>query len=153
LVFQKNPFPGSAADYRPTHVCSGTLDQSVDLKSINLSRDMLKKGVECVAGDFDGNGSLDFALFQPPDLPNVLVYRSALVVFFDGPKIKMISRLDNPPPQLCRAGSQCFCMSEINQHDALEQTGGGDYDRSANYDVTTGKWTHLQCGGEDDSVE
>lgn len=42
--------------------CSGKLKDSF-LAESGISKGQLKKGVRCVAGDFDSNGFLDFALF------------------------------------------------------------------------------------------
>lgn len=151
LVVRKNPAPEPGAGYRPTHVCSGVVDAGVDLDSVHLSPRLLEDGVECVAGDFDGNGSLDFALFQPPDRPNELIYQIALVIFFEGSRVKEVSELPDPPQQLCPAGHGCLCLPDVNTHDGLEQMGGGDYDRSALYVVATGEWQRFQCGGDDDS--
>jgi hypothetical protein len=44
-------------------ICQGTVPDSVTLSSIHLSIEDLKKGVNCVAADLDGNGYLDFVLY------------------------------------------------------------------------------------------
>jgi hypothetical protein len=43
--------------------CSGLLQESI-LKRVHLAPVDLKNGVDCAPGDFDGNGYLDFALFN-----------------------------------------------------------------------------------------
>ncbi|MGH2506732.1 MAG: hypothetical protein ACRESI_02030 [Gammaproteobacteria bacterium] len=150
LVYRPNDIKGVAADYHPSHICSGTLHQDVGLKQIKLSTVLLQEGVECVAGDFDGNGFLDFALYQPPSSPSVLNYAIAYVIFFDGPRIQMVSILTHPPAHLWPAGTQGVCFRHANKTDALSQEGGGERDRTATFDQTTGKWKRDQCGGEDD---
>lgn len=44
-------------------ICQGAVPKNVDLNQIGLSPTDLKNGVECVSGDFDSNGSLDFMLY------------------------------------------------------------------------------------------
>jgi hypothetical protein len=89
-----NPKNESTIFYRnelkqPRNVCSGSINDSTILDKIGLKEADLKKGVECVVGDFDGNGCLDFALYgriihEPP----VIDHPEALgVIFFQGSNI------------------------------------------------------------------
>ncbi len=154
LVFKSNSVDAGVADYRPQHICSGTLNQTIDLREIGLSPELLQKGVECVAGDFDGNGFLDFALYKPAPSSKDLRYAAAKVIFFDGAKIKQVSLLENPPTQLWKSGEQGICFRSsthpdaLSQSDGLSQSGGGEYDRTAFFDSKSGKWQLDHCGGE-----
>ncbi len=44
--------------------CTGAIPSTVKLKLINRVNDDLQKGIDCGAGDFDGNGSTDYFLFS-----------------------------------------------------------------------------------------
>ena len=148
LVFKNNSVDAGVDNYRPQHICSGTLNQEVDLREIDLSTELLQKGVECVAGDFDGNGFLDFALYKPAPSSKDLRYAAAKVIFFDGAKIKQVSLLENPPTQLWKSGEEGICFRSNTHPDGLSQSGGGEYDRTALFDSQSGKWRLDQCGGE-----
>jgi hypothetical protein len=71
------------------NVCSGSLNDVTILNKIGLTEADLRKGVDCVVGDFDGNGYLDFALYgriihEPP----VIDHPEALgVISFQGSNI------------------------------------------------------------------
>jgi len=71
------------------NVCSGILNDAAILNKIGITEADLKKGVDCVVGDFDGNGYLDFAVYgriihEPP----VIDHPEALgVIFFQGSNI------------------------------------------------------------------
>ena len=43
-------------------VCKGSVDDAAGLKDLGLSADDLAAGVVCFSGDFDGNGSKDWAI-------------------------------------------------------------------------------------------
>jgi hypothetical protein len=64
-------------------ICQGSVPSNVDLHSIGLSAEDLKKGVSCVAKDFDGNGYLDFVLYGAWVKSENRRY--SLIVFYDGP--------------------------------------------------------------------
>ena len=71
------------------NVCSGSINDATILHKIGLTEADLRKDVDCVVGDFDGNGYLDFALYgriihEPP----VIDHPEALgVIFFQGSNI------------------------------------------------------------------
>ncbi len=63
-------------------ICSGLASQEEGLARIELSKAELKKGTACAPGDFDGNGYLDFALFNVPKAKN-----QGIVFFYEKEKI------------------------------------------------------------------
>lgn len=84
LVVRRSSNRGAGSDNKPPHTCSGRLAENVTLEKVGLTPELLKQGVECVAGDFDGNGYYDFALFQPRAMGDS--YAKALVLFFEEKK-------------------------------------------------------------------
>ena len=128
----------------------GTIGVDVKLQDIGLSSEALRKGVECVAGDFDGNGSVDFALYQEEGKSsNVLFYIAAKVIFFDSKGVRRVSILKNPPTNLWPKGTEGPCFRNPNKTDGLMVYGDGELDRTLLFDSSNGKWKQDQCGGED----
>lgn len=69
--------------------CTGRIDGLEDeLAAIRVSTKTLAAGTPCAAGDFDGNGFMDVAIWGlragPDEWPDFQNYR---VVFFDGPRV------------------------------------------------------------------
>ena len=71
------------------NICSGTLNDPTILNMIGLKDADLKKGTKCIAGDFDGNGYLDFALYGRSIYESPVIDRSEAlgVIFFQGSNI------------------------------------------------------------------
>lgn len=74
---------------RVEHICSGKISSQVkgELESFGISDTGWAKGVPCLAGDFDGNGVMDYAIFKntrtqtDEDAPAFPTY-DVLVLFF-----------------------------------------------------------------------
>jgi hypothetical protein len=114
--------------------CKGAVPKDVNLKAAGLSADDLKKGVSCVAEDFDGNGYLDFVLYGSKDTKllgdqEVTVGIKLLVLFYKGKELLKT--------QLIRNGAKVFVFDpkdpdRINypeydsKHPALIRPGEGD---------------------------
>lgn len=149
LLFKENPAKRYPDDYLPSHVCYGAVPRDVGLEQIGLSSEQLRKGAECVAGDFDGNGSIDFALYQEEGQhSNVLFYVAAKVVFFDGKRVIRVSTLKDPPTNLWRKGSDGPCFRNSSKTDGLMVYGNGELDRTLLFNSISGEWKADQCGGE-----
>src|SRR5438105_4689621 len=65
-----------------TYICSGAVPKGVNLEKIGVNVDGFKSGVVCAPGDFDGNGYLDFALYNNSKAKN-----QGLVIFFKKSKV------------------------------------------------------------------
>lgn len=64
LHFESTDAPPQITDEIGATYCFGILDTCLDrLLEIGISKFRLQKGVQCAAGDFDGNGYLDFAIW------------------------------------------------------------------------------------------
>jgi hypothetical protein len=51
------------AENMPGWICKGTVPKEVNLKELTVIPVDLENGINCVVGDFDGNGYTDFLLF------------------------------------------------------------------------------------------
>lgn len=63
IQFSKAPVAPSVSKFQ----CKGKIASADVLKNTGIEAKNLEKGVPCLVGDFDGNGSKDFALFHPMD--------------------------------------------------------------------------------------
>lgn len=75
--------------------CSGTVGKEAKLEEVGLTSEMLKVGVQCVAGDFDGNGYLDFALYGSKVSKLKYLERDYRIIFFDHAQVIFISQIRN----------------------------------------------------------
>lgn len=76
------PKSGKKTGVHAAKICQGTVPSNVDLASIGLSSDDLKRGVACVADDFTGNGWLDFLIYGA--YVKTEGRRYSLVILYDG---------------------------------------------------------------------
>ena len=74
--------------------CNGQVDKGKDgklitISEIGISEDTLLEGINCVAGDFDGNGYLDFLLFgEYIDEPPVVAHpKHYMILMYDKQKV------------------------------------------------------------------
>lgn len=62
--------------------CSGEISNPTLLYEVGITSDILAKGVKCIAGDFDGNGYLDFSLYsQSADEYLVLMFEKDKLIY------------------------------------------------------------------------
>jgi hypothetical protein len=72
--------PYGPPEFRAASICKGEVQDNIDLKSVELSREDLKKGVPCVTGDFDRNGYLDVMLYG--NVRKADQRRYSLIIYF-----------------------------------------------------------------------
>ena len=131
----------------PPQFCKGKPPPSPELEVIKLTARLEKEGARCVAGDFDGNGSLDFILYDAPDAATG-IYKTGYSVQFDGPQITRVKTISNPPTQLWPAGSPGPCARDTAHPDGLMQGGNGGLARTLLLNLANGRWTEDTCGGK-----
>lgn len=87
-------------EYPYSQKCHGTIGNNAKLKDIGITKSEIKNGINCVAGDFDGNGYLDFLLFgKYIDLPPVIPHpENYLAVLYN--KKEIINQLIVKHPKL-----------------------------------------------------
>jgi hypothetical protein len=78
-------------DFPTNHICSGSVPANVDLASIHLTPEDLKKGVSCLVGDFDGNGFIDFMLYGGRTAKE---NQHGLILFFKGASVLRTQVID-----------------------------------------------------------
>ncbi|MBI3296799.1 MAG: hypothetical protein HYZ75_01450 [Elusimicrobia bacterium] len=110
--------------------CTGTLnDPKGALAKLGIKAAALAEGVRCVAGDFDGNGTLDFALTCPYWDKGTSACRDIAVVFFSADGAQRTETFKHPRrPELFlyRPGSERRPRGEpASRFDALVDWGEG----------------------------
>lgn len=109
LHLQDKNAPKRLTDVVGATYCHGTIDDTSIMKEINklgITENKLKESIQCTAGDFDGNGYLDFAIWgldttnKNFDDVQWADGENFIVLFFDKSKIIQAKKIKTSPGSL-----------------------------------------------------
>ena len=126
-------------------VCLGAEHYAEQLKGIGLTSEQLASRVTCVAGDFDGNGDLDFAIWGAAvnDINSGALFRKFMVLFFEaGTVLRTQAIVNRNRDHLWLYHPQCEPNefgSPVSDLPGLVQSGEGGTTYYFIYDAGSGK--------------
>ena len=120
----------------PNHICKGKIETSQILKGIGLSPGALKNGTPCVAGDFDGNGFIDFAFLKEIGNEEYTHNYKAVVIFYGDKGIIHTSSLKVSGHLILT----CPKCDQEKSRDGIAQYGSGDMAHTLFFDKAEDTW-------------
>lgn len=131
--------------------CSGKVGSDAQLEKVGLTNEMLKVGVQCVAGDFDGNGYLDFALYGSKVSKLKYLERDYRIIFFDREHVIFVSQIRNIsdyseplPLQLYYKGIK-YDECPKPKNEGLYSPGAGEFNTIYLFDKNKKIFTKFSC--------